>query len=303
MIRPRIVFAGTPEFAAVILRALIGHAELAAVLTQPDRPAGRGRSMAASEVKKAALEAGLPVWQPPSLRDVELERRLAQLAPDFLIVASYGLMIPQALLDIPCRAPLNVHASLLPRWRGAAPIQRALLAGDRETGVSIMRIIASLDAGPVLATRRCSIGPRDDFGTLHDRLAQLGAECLLATLDAILRGEAQEIAQDEAQATYAAKIRAHERSIDWRQPASTIERAVRAFAPAPGIHGELRGKDYKILAAEVIAGRGAPGSVLATSAAGIDVATGEACLRVTRLQAAGKRAMSAAELLRGMREW
>ena len=303
MTRPRIVFAGSPEFAALILRELIAHADLTAVLTQPDRRAGRGLQHSASEVKKTAVAAGLPVWQPSTLGDAETESRLAALAPDFLVTAAYGLMIPQALLDIPAVAALNVHPSLLPRWRGAAPIQRALLAGDQETGVSIMRMVAALDAGPVLAMRRCAIEPRDNSGTLRDRLARLGSECLLATLDAMLHGKARETPQDGAQASYAPKLSAAERRIDWRQSAAHIERVVRAFAPSPGAYGSLRGTDHKILAAEIAGGAGTPGSILAASPDGIDVATGAGCLRITCLQAPGKRAMSAAEFLRGKRAW
>ncbi len=298
---PKIVFAGTPEFAAVSLRALLEHSEyeVVAVYTQPDRPAGRGRKLKASAVKELALAQQLPVKQPASLRAQPAQEELRALQPDFMVVAAYGLILPQAVIEIPACACLNVHASLLPRWRGAAPIQRAILAGDQETGISIMRLIEALDAGPVLTQRSCHIKPDDTSGVLHDRLAMLGAECLIFALDQILQGNIDETPQDEALATYAPKIERQERMLSWSKPAAELDRLVRALAPTPGATVQLDDQICKVLRAVATGGSGTPGEILEVSDAGIEVATGLGALCITRLQPPGKRAMSAADYARG----
>jgi len=266
------------------------------VYTQPDRPAGRGRRLSASPVKQTAQRLGLAVEQPLSLRDAAVAGRLAALAPDVLVVAAYGLLLPQAVLDIPKAGCVNVHASLLPRWRGAAPVQRALLAGDPETGVSIMRMEAGLDTGPVLCTRRCPVAPADTTGSLAEKLARLGAELLVHCLDEWRHGRIEPQPQDERLATYAAKLSREEAELDWRRPALELERQVRALNPRPVAHTTWQDRALRVWEAEVVtAAPGLPGSVAAHGPAGIDVITGEGALRITRLQLAGGRVLSAAE--------
>jgi len=230
----RIVFAGTPEFAVADLQVLLdsGH-EVVAVYTQPDRPAGRGRKLKASPVKELAQAAGIPVEQPASLKPVDEQQRLAEYRPDLMVVVAYGLLLPPAVLDIPTRGCVNVHASLLPRWRGAAPIQRSILAGDTETGVTLMQMEAGLDTGPMIASVRCPIGEQDNAQMLHDRLSQLGAQLLAEQLDAILAGNLNPQVQDEALVTYAEKLSKDEAAIDWTRPARRILRQVNAFNPWP----------------------------------------------------------------------
>ncbi|AGA90043.1 methionyl-tRNA formyltransferase [Thioflavicoccus mobilis 8321] len=296
----KIVFAGTPEFSVPCLRALLeGPAQVVAVYTQPDRPAGRGRHLAASPVKETALAHGLPVYQPATLKDPAAVATLAGLAADLMVVAAYGLLLPTTVLDTPRLGCINVHASLLPRWRGAAPIQRALLAGDAETGITIMGMEAGLDTGPMYLTRTTPIGPRDTGGSLHDRLAELGAEALLAALPGILDGSLHPQPQDPDLATYAKKLTKEEALIDWTQPAPAIDRQIRAFNPWPVAETRLGPTTLRIWEATVIAdpGDAAPGTVVATGKAGIDVATGEGRLRITRLQPPGKRPMAAADYL------
>jgi len=296
----RLVFAGTPAFAVPTLTALCaaGFAPVA-VYTQPDRPAGRGRQVQPSPVKQAALAAGLPVEQPATLKDPDVQARLRAWAPELLIVVAYGLLLPPAVLALPRRGGVNLHASLLPRWRGAAPIQRALLAGDAQTGVDLMQMEAGLDTGPVHARREIPIGPRDTAGTLHDRLAALAADLLLEHLPALLAGTSMPRPQATEGVTYAHKIDKNEAWIDWRQPAARIERQIRAFDPWPVAQTRLAGAPLRLWAAELPppASVGVPGQVLATSAAGIDVATGAGTLRLTRVQPPGKRPMSAAQFL------
>jgi methionyl-tRNA formyltransferase len=296
----RLVFAGTPEFAVPALDALAsaGHT-LAAVLTRPDRPAGRGLAPAASPVKRAAERRGVPVLQPTTLKDEAVQARLTALAPDALVVVAYGLILPQAVLDIPRLGALNVHASLLPRWRGAAPIQRALLAGDRETGVCIMQMAAGLDTGPVLLSEAVPIAPDETAGTLHDKLAPLGARLLVAALDGLARGTLRPTPQAAEGVTYAAKIEKHESRIDWTRPAVEIERRVRAFDPAPGAAARIRGAEVKIWRAALVAARGAPGEVVGVGPDGIVVACGEAALRLEALQRAGGKRLAAAAFQRG----
>lgn len=290
----RIIFMGTPEFAVPSLDALAaaGH-DLLAVYTQPPRPAGRGKALSASPVQRRAEALGIPVRTPPGLRDPAAQADFAALAADLAVVAAYGLILPQAVLDAPRLGCINVHASLLPRWRGAAPIQRAILAGDAITGVTIMRMEAGLDTGPMLAARSMPIGD-DDAGALTQALATLGAALLVETL-AGLPGDP--VPQPEAGITYAAKIAKHEARLDFTQDAMAVARRIRAFAPAPGAFFEIGGERVRILAAGADDGRaGPPGEVL-DDALTIACATGAICPR--RVQRAGRGVMTPAELLRG----
>jgi methionyl-tRNA formyltransferase len=301
----RILYAGTPEFAVPALSALIESAhEVVAVYTQPDRPAGRGRRLTPSPVKQLALDAGLPVRQPTTLKDPAAATELAAWDADLLVVAAYGLILPPPVLDAPGQGCVNIHASLLPRWRGAAPIQRALLAGDTHTGISIMRMEAGLDTGPVYSLTPLVIDAADTGGSLTARLAALGAEALLAALPAILDGSASTTPQDEAAATYARKLTKDEARIDWARPALELERAVRAFDPWPVAQARLGDEVLRIWAACVPVGASTgsePGRVLATGVGGIDVATGDGILRITELQPPGKRRMAARDFLNARR--
>ncbi len=296
----RVVFAGTAPFAVPSLRALLaaGHT-VAAVYTQPDRPAGRGRKLAASAVKQAALEAGLEVRQPVSLRGPEAAGAVATHAADLLVVVAYGLILPPAILELPRLGALNVHGSLLPRWRGAAPVERALLAGDAETGVCIMQMDAGLDTGPVFLACREPILADDTAGSLRERLAERGAEALVTVVADLEAGTARAHPQPEQGACYAAKIDKREAQLDWHAPASTLERAVRAFAPVPLAWTLWRGQRLRIGAAALGDGAGPPGQVLVADAAGIEVACGEGSLRITALQPEGKRMLTAREFLAG----
>ena len=293
----KLVFAGTPEFAAVSLEALLrARHEITLVLTQPDRPAGRGLKPQPSAVKRLALERGLALLQPVALNDAAAQGALAAARPEALVVAAYGLMVPAALLALPTRGCINVHASLLPRWRGAAPIQRALLAGDRETGVTIMQMDQNLDTGPMLLRRSIPIDPQETAGTLHDKLAALGAQLLVEALVA----NPEPRAQDAAGATYAPRISKHEAEIDWLKPADAIERQVRAFDPAPGAQTRHQGAVLKIWRARVETGASAaPGTVIAAAADGIVAACGRGALRITELQRAGGKRLAAQAFLSG----
>ncbi|MEW5863137.1 MAG: methionyl-tRNA formyltransferase [Pseudomonadota bacterium] len=295
----RLVFAGTPAFAAAALEALLaaGH-EVALVLTQPDRGAGRGLRPAPSPVKRLALERGLSVHQPASLREPGALAPIAAARPEAIVVAAYGLLLPRALLALAPHGAINIHASLLPRWRGAAPIQRALLAGDAETGITIMQMDEGLDTGPILAQRRIPIGPQDDAQTLHDRLAALGAEMIVRTLADIAAGRARAVPQPQEGVSYAPKITKDEAVIDWSQPCAEIERRIRALRPAPGARTRLRGEVLKLWRGECVEGSGAPGTVLVASEA-LVVACGDGALVVRELQLAGGRRLAAAEFLRG----
>lgn len=301
---PRIVFAGTPSFAAACLAALCDRGDSAwqvvAVYTQPDRPAGRGRKLQPSPVKSLALASGLPVLQPATLRDAGSQQTLAALQPDLMVVAAYGLLLPPAVLAIPRRGCVNVHASVLPRWRGAAPIERAIEAGDAQTGITIMQMDAGLDTGAMLLSRGCEILPTDTGGSLRERLASLGAETLLAALPGILSGALEGIPQDDAQACYARKLGRDEALIDWQEPADRIARRVRAFNPANPCWTQVSAETLKVWEARAVAGTdSAPGTILSADREGIRVACGEGALLLTLLQAAGGRAMSAVELLNG----
>lgn len=291
----RLIFMGTPDFSVPALEALLasGH-DIACVYTQPPRPAGRGRQPRRSPVQLRAESLGLEVRSPVSLRDPAEQAALAALGAEAAVVVAYGLILPQAVLDTPERGCFNIHASLLPRWRGAAPIQRAILAGDAETGVCIMRMEAGLDTGPVLLRGTLPIGPADTAGDLHDRLSALGAELMvdaLAQIDVLVAEP-----QPEAGASYAAKIDKAEARIDWSRPAEEIDRLIRGLAPFPGAWTEIGGERVKLLLAEPADGTGPPGLVL--DAAPI-VACGHGALRLLRLQRAGKASLDAAEFQRG----
>lgn len=284
------------------LRALLraGH-QVCAVYTQPDRPAGRGRKVGVGPVKQLALEQGIPVQQPPTLRDTAVQDALRALDADLMVVVAYGLILPEAVLSIPRLGCINVHASLLPRWRGAAPIQRAILSGDEETGVTIMRMDAGLDTGPMLLRRPCPILDTDTAQTLHDRLAALGGTALVEAVVLLQNGGAVLTAQDERLACYARKLDKHEALLNWRQDAAQLARAVRAFNPSPMAHTTLEnGQLLRIWAAQAVPDSivaQAPGSVLEQSKSGIAVATGLGVLQLTRLQLPGGRPLSAAEFL------
>ena len=293
----RLIFAGTPEFAASSLRAIIdaGH-RVALVLTQPDRPAGRGMALHASPVKQLALAAGIEIFQPLTLKDADAQARVRAVEADLMVVAAYGLILPQAVLDMPRLGCINIHASLLPRWRGAAPIQRAILAGDSETGVCIMQMEAGLDTGPVLLSAALPIAEEDTSATLHDKLAALGAQLIV---DALGRLPLPASPQPEDGVTYAAKIEKHEAALDWRQPASVLIRRVRAFIPFPGAISSLDGNPLKIWNAEVVPEGGEPGVVLAADRHGIVVACGEGALRLTELQKAGGKRLPVQQFFAG----
>ncbi|HXV06968.1 MAG TPA: methionyl-tRNA formyltransferase [Burkholderiales bacterium] len=299
----RLVFAGTPAFARSALQALLdaGH-EIALVLTRPDRPAGRGLKPRPSEVKALALERGLPLHQPATLLGDDACAPLQAAAARTMVVAAYGLILPQSVLDLYALGCINIHASLLPRWRGAAPIQRALLAGDAQTGISIMRMEAGLDTGPVYLTRALPIGARDTAQTLHDKLAVLGGECIVQALPEIAAGTLIAAPQPEAGVTYAHKIGKDEAELDWRRSAAELDRQVRAFVPFPVATTRLRGEVLRVWAALPLDGRcGPPGTALEITADGIVVACGAGALCLQRLQRAGGKQLPAREFLLGAR--
>ena len=302
--KQRIVFAGTPEFARLILAELLqGPEEVVGVFTQPDRPAGRGRALQASPVKQEAVAAGIPVFQPESGKTGEALDLLRSLAPDLLIVVAYGQILPQVVLDLPTRGAINVHASLLPAWRGAAPIARAIAAGDKESGVAIMQMEAGLDSGPVLWEERVPIAPDDTAASLHDRLARLGSVALRRALDGLWANRLKPVPQDPALATYARKLKKEEARIDWRLPAATLERLVRAFNPSPVAHTLFRDKGLRVWQAQVLAVRDdqAPGTISAVGKDGIVVTCGEDQLLLLAVQPAGKGALSGSDFVRGYR--
>jgi methionyl-tRNA formyltransferase len=294
----KIAFAGTPEFAAVALRALIDAGfEIPLVLTQPDRPAGRGQKLVASPVKQVALAHGIPVHQPEKLRDPATHAPLLAAAPDLLVVAAYGLILPQAVLDIPRHGCLNIHASLLPRWRGAAPIQRCLEAGDAESGVTIMRMEAGLDTGPMLLAHSLQIGSRETAATLHDKLALLGSRLIVLALREF--ATLKPVPQPACGVTYANKITKDEAAIDWTQPAAVIERRIRAFDPFPGCTTQFGETTIKVWRALPDTGTGSPGEILAVAPEGITVACGEGALKLVELQKPGGRRLASADFLCG----
>ncbi len=296
----RLGFAGTPEFAVPALEALAAAHRICAVFTQPDRPAGRGQPLHTGPVKRRAVELGLDVYQPRGFKSPEVPELLRGLSLDALVVVAYGSILPAAALAMPRLGCINIHASLLPRWRGAAPIQRALLAGDAKTGVTIMRMEAGLDTGPMLATRQVDIGARDTTKTLHDTLAAIGAELIVETLDGLQRGSLHEVAQPNEGVTYAEKIRKAEARIDWGADAMRVCRQVRAFNPWPVAETRLNGAQLRIWDAELggASARSMPGTVLAADDDGIDVACGSGTLRILRLQLAGRKPLVAREFIK-----
>ncbi|MFZ7096695.1 methionyl-tRNA formyltransferase [Luteimonas dalianensis] len=301
----RIVFAGTPGFAVPSLRAAASRGEVVAVYTQPDRPAGRGRQVAFSPVKTEALERGIEVLQPATLRSAQAQEQLRALEPDLLVVVAYGLILPRAVLEIPRFGCWNVHASLLPRWRGAAPIQRAIEAGDPDTGVCLMWMAEGLDTGPVLLSQSTPIGAQETAGELHDRLAELGAQVLSDGLG-LLRAGIRPVPrpQPEEGVTYARKLEKSEAKLDWSQPAGQLANRVRAFNPWPVAEAELAGERVRIHAASALeqAHEAAPGTVLAANRDGIDVACGEGALRLLQVQRPGGKAIAAADYLNARRD-
>jgi methionyl-tRNA formyltransferase len=302
----RIVFAGTPDFAVPPLAALVQSShEVVGVLTQPDRPAGRGRQLSASAVKEFALEKELPLAQPQTLRTPEGRSNLEAWRPDVLVVVAYGLILPPEALAIPKHGCLNIHASLLPRWRGAAPVQRAILEGDDETGVTIMKMDAGLDTGPILLQRALPIADTDDTVSVLDKLAALGAPALLDVLSGIESGSVSAKAQPSEGVTYAKKIEKSEARIDWRRSASEIDRQIRAFRPWPIAETTHRGEQIRVHRARVLSASAAtvrrPGSILGLEDDLLLVACGEAVLGIAELQRAGRRSMTAREFFNGLR--
>jgi methionyl-tRNA formyltransferase len=299
----RIVFAGTPEFAAQHLQALLeAGRQVVAVYTQPDRPAGRGQKLMPSPVKQLAVEHGIPVFQPQTLRDPAAQAELAALQPDLMVVVAYGLILPQVVLDIPRLGCINSHASLLPRWRGAAPIQRAVEAGDAESGVTVMQMEAGLDTGPMLLKVSTPIGAQDTGGTLHDRLAELGARAIVEAVNGLEAGTLSGEAQDDALACYAHKLSKDEARLDWSRPAVELERQIRALHPWPICHSSLSGEAVKVHAAQLADGTGVPGTILDAGKDGVRVACGQGALLLTRLQLPGGKPLAFADLYNSRRE-
>ncbi|WP_318470410.1 methionyl-tRNA formyltransferase [Photobacterium leiognathi] len=302
----RIVFAGTPDFAARHLAALLSSQhDVVAVYTQPDRPAGRGKKLTASPVKAIALENDIPVYQPVSLRNEEAQQELAAIDADIMVVVAYGLLLPQEVLDTPRLGCINVHGSILPRWRGAAPIQRSIWAGDTETGVTIMQMDIGLDTGDMLKVATLPIEATDTSATMYEKLAELGPDALIDCLSDIADGTAVAVKQDDEQANYAKKLSKEEALIDWAMDAAAIERCVRAFNPWPMSYFTVAEQNVKVWQTAVEADNQgkAPGTILSADKQGILVATGNGALRLISLQPPGKKAMSAADLLNSRREW
>lgn len=301
-----LIFAGTPEFAAIQLQALLGSRHrVIACYTQPDRPAGRGRKLTPSPVKALAQEHGIPVYQPVNFKNADDVAQLQALNADLMVVVAYGLILPKAVLDAPRLGCINVHASILPRWRGAAPIQRAIAAGDRETGVTLMQMDVGLDTGAMLLKVTIPISADDTGGSLHDRLAQIGAPALLETLEQLAAGAAKPQAQDNSLATYAHKLTKEEAKLDWTRSAADLHNLIRAFNPWPVTHTELDGDTIRVWKAERQTGnhQAAPGTLLDVSRDGVTVATGDGLLRLTELQLPGGKCLPVAALLNSRANW
>ena len=297
----RVIFAGTPDFAAAHLQALIDSPQhsVIAVYTQPDRPAGRGKKLRASPAKELAIAHDLPVYQPQSLKDPEQQQILADLQADIMVVVAYGLILPQAVLDIPKQGCINVHGSILPRWRGAAPIQRAIEAGDEETGVTIMQMDAGLDTGAMLSVARCQIESTDNSASLFKKLEGLGADALLSTLENIQDGKALGVVQNESQSNYAPKINKQEALIDWSKPAAVLDRQIRAFNPFPAAYTLLGDLRIKVWQAEPVDEAGqVPGQIVRADNSGILVSCGQQSLLLTQIQLPGKSRMPVSEILK-----
>jgi len=296
----KIVFAGTPEFARPVLRVLLDSShEVVAVYTRPDRPSGRGQRVKESPVKRLACRLALPICQPETFRDSRVQATLAAFRADLMVVVAYGLILPPAVLAMPRLGCINVHASLLPRWRGAAPIQRAILAGDRETGVCLMQMDSGLDTGPVLASAACLIEPDDTGGRLHDRLSVMGAQLLKENLERIVRGELKPQVQDDSQASYAVKLEKAEALIDWTLSAEQVARRIRAYNPWPVAETRYAGRQFRIWEAQPVSmtTEQPPGTVLFAGKAGIDVACGTGVLRILMVQLAGARQVSSIDFI------
>lgn len=302
----KIIFAGTPDFAAKHLQALLNSPhQVIGVFTQSDKPAGRGNKLTASPVKKLALQNNLPVYQPISLKDSANQQIIADLNADIMIVVAYGLILPQTVLDMPKYGCLNVHGSLLPRWRGAAPIQRACWAGDTETGITIMQMDLGLDTGDMLYKEKCHIEDDDTSATLYNKLAQIGPDALLKTLKLIIEGKAKPEKQNESQVTYATKLSKQEAKLDWNLTATQLERCIRAFNPWPVSYFEINGELIKVWQANVISETTdkTPGTILRADKSGIQIATQNGVINMTLLQPAGKKPMSAQDFLNSRKAW
>lgn len=302
----KIIFAGTPDFAAKHLQALLNSPhQVIGVFTQSDKPAGRGNKLTASPVKQLALQNNLPVYQPISLKDSANQQIIADLNADIMIVVAYGLILPQTVLDMPKYGCLNVHGSLLPRWRGAAPIQRACWAGDTETGITIMQMDLGLDTGDMLYKEKCHIEDDDTSATLYNKLAQIGPDALLKTLKLIIEGKAKPEKQNESQVTYATKLSKQEAKLDWNLTATQLERCIRAFNPWPVSYFEINGELIKVWQANVISETTdkTPGTILRADKSGIQIATQNGVINMTLLQPAGKKPMSAQDFLNSRKAW
>ncbi|MCE9688059.1 methionyl-tRNA formyltransferase [Shewanella sp. AS16] len=302
----KIIFAGTPDFAARHLQALLdSEHQVIGVYTQPDRPAGRGKKLSASPVKTLALEHQIPVYQPPSLRKEEAQQQLAALDADIMVVVAYGLILPKVVLDTPRLGCINVHGSILPRWRGAAPIQRALWAGDKATGVTIMQMDIGLDTGDMLLKTRLPIEDSDTSASLYEKLAQQGPEALLQALAGLAEGKLTAEKQDESQASYAEKLSKEEARLDWHKPAQQLWQEVRAFNPWPVSYFEHQGNSIKVWQTEFEPSQSnqAPGTIICANKQGIDVATAQGVLRLKMLQLPGKKPLSAADILNSRADW
>ncbi|MCF6458279.1 methionyl-tRNA formyltransferase [Pseudoalteromonas sp. MMG024] len=300
----KIVFAGTPDFAAQHLDALIkSHHDVIAVYSRADRPAGRGKKLKASEVKQLALTHDIPVYQPENFKSDDAKQQLADLNADIMVVVAYGLLLSKAVLETPKLGCINVHGSILPRWRGAAPIQRAIWAGDAETGVTIMQMDEGLDTGDMISITTCPIEAADTSASLYSKLAELGPTALIDTLATIADGTATPEKQNDELANYAKKLSKEEANIDWHMPAQQIERNIRAFNPWPICFTQMQGNTVKIYAAQLVENTGNPGEILAADKTGITVATTEGALKITQLQPQGKKPMSAQDFLNGRADW